>query len=160
MRLHEITEAMIELQNIADNDELDDEILRDTFEGLDGAFEDKADQWARFIKDEEAEIDAIDNEIERLKAKKERKKKTVDKMRLNLSGYMRAANKTKFKTVLYNFGFRKSQAVEIVNEEDLPEWALIEQPPKVSKTEIKERLKAGETVPGAQLVENESLQIR
>lgn len=160
MRLHEITEAMIELQNIADNDELDDEILRDTFEGLDGAFEDKADQWARFIKDEEAEIDAIDNEIERLKAKKERKKKTVDKMRLNLSGYMRAANKTKFKTVLYNFGFRKSQAVEIVNEEDLPEWALIPQPAKVSKTEIKEHLKAGETVPGAQLVENESLQIR
>ena len=39
MRLHEITEAMIELQNIADNDELDDEVLRDTFEGLDGAFE-------------------------------------------------------------------------------------------------------------------------
>lgn len=160
MRLHEITEAMIELQNIADNDELDDEILRDTFEGLDGAFEDKADQWARFIKDEEAEIDAIDNEIERLKAKKERKKNTVDKMRLNLSGYMRAANKTKFKTVLYNFGFRKSQAVEIVNEEDLPEWALIPQPAKVSKTEIKEHLKAGETVPGAKLVENESLQIR
>lgn len=160
MRLHEITEAMIELQNIADNDELDDEILRDTFEGLDGAFEDKADQWARFIKDEEAEIDAIDNEIERLKAKKERKKKTVDKMRLNLSGYMRAANKTKFKTVLYNFGFRKSQAVEIVNEEDLPKWALIPQPPKVSKTEIKEHLKAGETVPGAQLIENESLQIK
>lgn len=160
MRLHEITEAMIELQNIADNDELDDEILRDTFEGLDGAFEDKADQWARFIKDEEAEIDAIDNEIERLKAKKERKKNTVDKMRLNLSGYMRAANKTKFKTVLYNFGFRKSQAVEIVNEEDLPEWALIPQPAKVSKTEIKEHLKNGETVPGAKLVENESLQIR
>lgn len=160
MRLHEITEAMIELQNIADNDELDDEILRDTFEGLDGAFEDKADQWARFIKDEEAEIDAIDNEIERLKAKKERKKNTVDKMRLNLSGYMRAANKTKFKTVLYNFGFRKSQAVEITNEEDLPEWALIPQPAKVSKTEIKEHLKAGETVPGAKLVENESLQIK
>lgn len=160
MRLHEITEAMIELQNIADNDELDDEILRDTFEGLDGAFEDKADQWARFIKDEEAEIDAISNEIDRLKAKKERKQKTVDKMRLNLSGYMRAANKTKFKTVLYNFGFRKSQAVEIVNEEELPEWALIPQPAKVSKTEIKEHLKAGETVPGAKLVENESLQIK
>lgn len=160
MRLHEITEAMIELQNIADNDELDDEILRDTFDGLDGAFEDKADQWARFIKDEEAEIDAISNEIDRLKAKKERKQKTVDKMRLNLSGYMRAANKTKFKTVLYNFGFRKSQAVEIVNEDDLPEWALIPQPAKVSKTEIKEHLKNGEDVPGAKLVENESLQIK
>lgn len=160
MRLHEITEAMIELQNVADNDELDDEILRDTFEGLDGAFEDKADQWARFIKDEEADIDAIGNEIDRLKARKERKQKTVDRMRLNLSGYMRAANKTKFKTALFSYGFRKSQAVEIVNEADLPEWALIEQAPKISKTEIKEHLKAGETVPGAKLVENESLQIK
>lgn len=160
MRLHEITEAMIELQNIADNDELDDEILRDTFEGLDGAFEDKADQWARFIKDEEADIDAICNEIDRLKARKDRKQKTVDRMRLNLSGYMRAANKTKFKTALFSYGFRKSQSVEITNEADLPKWALIEQAPKVSKTEIKEHLKAGEEVPGAKLVENESLQIR
>lgn len=160
MRLYEITEAMIELQNIADNDELDDEVLRDTFEGLDGAFEDKADQWARFIKGEEAEIDAIDNEIDRLKAKKERKQKTVDKMRTNLGGYMRAANKTKFKTALFSFGFRKSQAVEITNESELPKWALIEQAPKISKTEIKEHLKNGETVPGAKLVENESLSIR
>ena len=160
MRLHEITEAMIELQNIADNDELDDEILRDTFEGLDGAFEDKADQWARFIKDEEADIDAIGNEIDRLKARKDRKQKTVDRMRLNLSGYMRAANKTKFKTALFSYGFRKSQSVEITNESELPKWALIEQAPKISKTEIREHLKNGETVPGAKLVENESLQIK
>lgn len=160
MRLYEITEAMRELADIAETEELDDEILRDTFAGLDGAFEDKADQWARFIKGEEADIEELGKEIERLKAKKDRKQKTVDRMKMNLSGYMRAANKTKFKTLLYNFGFRRTQAVEIVNEEELPEWAFIPQPAKISKTEIKEHLKAGETVPGAVLVENESLQIR
>lgn len=160
MRLYEITEAMRELADIAETEELDDEILRDTFAGLDGAFEDKADQWARFIKGEEADIEELGKEIERLKAKKDRKQKTVDRMKMNLSGYMRAANKTKFKTLLYNFGFRRTQAVEIVNEADLPKWALIEQAPKISKTEIREHLKAGEEVPGAKLVENESLQIK
>lgn len=158
MTLYELTDAMVALE--AEQNELDPEIFRDTFEGLDGAFEDKCDGWAKWIRGMKMDVQALKDEESRLALRRKRMETTISKAEETMAMYMRTVGKTKFKTALFSYGFRKSQAVEIVNEEELPEWALIPQPAKVSKTEIKEHLKAGETVPGAKLVENESLQIR
>lgn len=158
MTLYELTDAMVALE--AEQNELDPEIFRDTFEGLDGAFEDKCDGWAKWIRGMKMDVQALKDEESRLALRRKRMETTISKAEETMAMYMRTVGKTKFKTALFSYGFRKSQAVDIVNEEELPEWALIPQPAKVSKTEIKEHLKAGETVPVAKLVENESLQIR
>lgn len=158
MTLYELTENMIALE--AEQAELDQEIYRDTFEGLSGAFEDKCDSWAKWIRGMKADVQKLKEEEARMALRRKRMETTISKAEDTMANYMRVVGKTKFKTALFSYGFRKSQAVEIVNEADLPEWALIEQAPKVSKTEIKEHLKAGEEVPGAKLVENESLSIR
>ncbi len=158
MTLYELTDAMVALE--AEQNELDPEIFRDTFEGLEGAFEDKCDGWAKWIRGMKADAQKLKEEETRMALRRKRIENAIDKAEDTMAMYMRTVGKTKFKTALFSYGFWKSQAVEIVNEEELPEWALIPQPAKVSKTEIKEHLKAGETVPGAKLVENESLQIR
>lgn len=158
MTLYELTDALAVLE--AEQDDLDPEIFRDTFEGLDGAFEDKCDGWAKWIRGMKADVQKLKEEEARMALRRKRIENAIDKAEDTMAMYMRTVGKTKFKTALFSYGFRKSQAVEIVNEADLPKWALIEQAPKVSKTEIKEHLKAGEEVPGAKLVENESLSIR
>jgi hypothetical protein len=158
MTLYELTDALAMLEN--EQEDLDPEIFRDTFEGLEGAFEDKCDGWAKWIRGMKADVQKLKEEESRMALRRKRIETAITKAEDTMAMYMRTVGKTKFKTALFSYGFRKSQAVEITSEEDLPAWALIEQPPKISKTEIKEHLKAGETVPGAVLVENESLSIK
>lgn len=158
MTLYELTDAMVALE--AEQNELDPEIFRDTFEGLEGAFEDKCDGWAKWIKGMDYDIEAIKKEEARLALRRKRLEQTQAKAKDTMMQYMRAVGKTKFKTATFSYNFGHSASVEIINEEDLPEWALKPQPAKIDKMSIRERLKNGETVPGAKLVENESLQIK
>ena len=158
MTLYELTDAMVALE--AEQNELDPEIFRDTFEGLEGAFEDKCDGWAKWIKGMDYDIEAIKKEEARLALRRKRLEQTQAKAKDTMMQYMRAVGKTKFKTATFSYHFGHSASVEIINEEDLPEWALKPQPAKIDKMSIRERLKNGEDVPGAKLVENESLQIK
>ena len=57
--------------------------------------------------------------------------------------------------------FKRTQlSVNITDENILPEDYLIPQPPKVDKTSLKEALKSGIEVPGAELKQTEGLRIR
>ena len=160
MTLYELTNDLLTLQAEQENADIDDQVFRDTLEGLDGAFEDKCDGWAKWIRGMKADVQKLKEEETRMALRRKRIENAIDKAEDTMAMYMRTVGKTKFKTALFSYGFRKSQAVEITNESELPKWALIEQAPKISKTEIKEHLKNGEDVPGARLVENESLQIK
>ena len=160
MTLYELTNDLLTLQAEQENADIDDQVFRDTLEGLDGAFEDKCDGWAKWIRGMKLDVQSLKDEEARLALRRKRIETAISKAEETMAQYMRVVGKTKFKTALFSYSFRKSQAVEITNESELPKWALIEQAPKISKTEIKEHLKNGETVPGAKLVENESLQIK
>ena len=158
MTLYELTDAMVALE--AEQNELDPEIFRDTFEGLDGAFEDKCDGWAKWIRGMENDIKGMKEEEARLKLRRQRLETAVAKAKSTLSDYMRIVGKTKFKTTLFNFGFRKSSHVVVLDATKAPEWALVPQAPKISLTAIKEHIDKGEYLNWAEVVETESLQIR
>lgn len=158
MTLYELTDAMVALE--AEQNELDPEIFRDTFEGLDGAFEDKCDGWAKWIRGMENDIKGMKEEEARLKLRRQRLETAVAKAKSTLSDYMRIVGKTKFKTTLFNFGFRKSSHVVVLDATKAPEWALVPQAPKISLTAIKEHIDKGEELNWAEVVETESLQIK
>lgn len=158
MTLYELTDAMVALE--AEQNELDPEIFRDTFEGLEGAFEDKCDGWAKWITGMENDIKGMKEEEARLKLRRQRLETAVAKAKITLSDYMRIVGKTKFKTALFNFGFRKSSHVVVLDATKAPEWALVPQAPKISLTAIKEHIDNGEDLNWAEVVETESLQIK
>jgi hypothetical protein len=56
-------------------------------------------------------------------------------------------------------GWRKSTAVEITDEAAVPD-ELYRYSRSIDRTEIGKRLKAGEAVPGAELVHRQNLQVR
>ena len=62
---------------------------------------------------------------------------------------------------MFNFSIQKNPvSVNITDENILPEDYLIPQPPKVDKSSLKEALKNGIEVPGAELKQTEGLRIR
>lgn len=74
-----------------------------------------------------------------------------------LSDYMAGE---KYKSAKVSVSFRKSEAVNIVDMSQIPEQYLKVAEPTADKTGIKAALKAGEVIAGAELIENQNIQIK
>ncbi len=128
-------------------------------------FQAKAEAYAKFILKLESEADQAAAEIKRIQALKKAKENTVARLKETLLAALMifteedAKGIRRFETPLAKLSTRKSQAVEVLDEKELPEafWVVKKE---VSKSTISEAIKAGEQVPGAQLKENISLSIR
>lgn len=72
MRLHEIAKEYREVAALADSDDEGmAQAVIDTLEAVGGAFEEKAQTLVRITLNRQADIDALDNEIKRLQARKQ-----------------------------------------------------------------------------------------
>lgn len=105
-------------------------------------------------------------DAEALKAQKnafaEREKAAKAKAE-SLKGFMgRYLNGKKFETAKVAMSFRKSEAVEFDAKciGDVPEEFLKFKDPELDKVAVKKAIKAGETVPGCELVARQNLQIK
>lgn len=105
-------------------------------------------------------------DAEALKAQKnafaEREKAAKAKAE-SLKGFLgRYLNGKKFETAKVAMSFRKSEAVEFDAKciGDVPEEFLKFKDPELDKVAVKKAIKAGETVPGCELVERQNLQIK
>lgn len=164
MTLYEITDDILRLCQMAEEEEIDSEVFADTLEGLEGEFEDKADSYAKVIRTLEGDIGSLKAEIDRLTARKRTIENNIKNMRQALKMAMRVSNKQEFKTALFSFGIQKNPpAVKIDDPEAIPAEYLIPQAPKVDNTAIKKMLKGlddNEFCPWAHLDQTESLRIR
>ena len=118
MNLYEMTEAAKQLYDMFAAGDIPEEAVTDTLENL--GVEGKIEDYCHVIAQFNADIVMFDNEIERLKAKKDAAKKGVDRMKAALSAYMQATGKDKEKAGTYSLSFRKSEAVVIRDELALP----------------------------------------
>ena len=135
------------------------------FDQLEMMRDEKLENIALWIKDLSAEEDAIAKEISNLKERKEKAAKKQESLKTLL---LRELNGQKFSTPRCAISFRRSQKVE-VDEEQFLKWALEEdygdeylrfKLPEIDKQLLKERLKDGVEIPYARLTENTSVQIK
>ena len=164
MTLYELTQEYMELLSMAEEEDLDEQTLKDTFEGLDGEIEYKADGYAKVIAQINADIAGLKSEAERLTKRMKSMESNVKNMKAALQYAMELTGKTKFKTQLFSFGIQKNPPSVVMDElylENIPEKYLIQQDPQIDKKKIKEDLKAGIDLEGiAHLEQGESLRIR
>lgn len=163
MTLYELTEDYTNLLLLAEDPEADPQAIKDTLEGIEGALEDKADGYAKVIRQMKADAEGLDAEIRRLQARKAAITANTDRMKQALEESMRATGKTKFKTALFSFGIQKNPKTVRVDEEhweSIPIDYLIPQDPKIDKKRIKKELEAGAEFTWATLEQTESLRIR
>lgn len=158
--LYELTTDYYRLLELAEDPDTDPEALADTMEAIGGEFEDKAQGYACVIRQMEFDATAIDAEIKRLQNRKRSMEANAQRLKDALRNAMQVTGKTKFKTALFSFSFRRSDAVVIDDESRVSHDYLIPQPPKVDKKAIRDMLKEGFCFDWAHLEERENLQIR
>lgn len=160
MKLYEITGEILYLLTMAEDLELDQKMIRDTMEGLDFEFEEKAEAYAKIIKTMEMDITGLDTEIQRMTKKKATIKNNIDRLKRSLEGAMIATGKRKFKTALFGFSIQKNPpSLNVLDESKIPEKFWIEQQPKLDKKAALAYVKENE-VDWAELSQTESLRIR
>lgn len=157
MNLYELSLSFQEVQNM----DLDSEVMKDTLDSIEDAIENKAENIAKLIRNLESDVSAYKEEEDRLKTKRQATENKVKWLKTYLEDNMKMTGKTKFKSGMFNFAIQKNPAsVNITDEKIIPGEFLIPQPPKVDKTSLKEALKNGIEVPGAELKQTEGLRIR
>ena len=157
MNLYELSQNYLAVQDM----DLEPETLKDTLDSIEEAIEVKAENIAKWIRNLEADKKAFEEEEKRFKEKKQAADNRIKSLKLYLEDNMRLTGKTKFKAGFFSFASQNNPpSVEVFDEALLPERFLIAQPVKIDRAGIKELLKAGEEVPGAELKHSSGLRIR
>lgn len=160
MNLYEITREAQELAFLLESEELTPELEAALIINQD-QLQAKAANYAKVIANIEADAEAIDNEIKRLKDMKDSKQRAINRLRDTLRNAMLTSQLDKIESPLFKLSLRRSEAVEVDLVEALPEAYVFK---KVTlsgnKVAIKEAIKRGESITGARIVENFNLQIK
>lgn len=168
MTLYEITGEMMQLLLMSedpDSEDINPEIYADTFEGLEGEFEEKCDAWVKVIRQLQADSASLKAENDRITARRRSIDNSVDRMINTLKTAMIAVNKPKFKTTLFSYGIQKNPPKVVIDDPSrIYQDYLIEQEPKIDTAAIKDALKNADEAPLwegiAHLEQGESLRIR
>lgn len=163
MKLHELTGQYLALLELAEDESIDPEVIRNTMEGLDGELEEKADACASIIFQLDGNIEMVDKEIQRLEKKKKAMKYNQRYIKSNLETFMIQVGKKKFKTDLFSFGIQKNApSLDIIDETKIPEEYFIPQDPKLDRKRLLADIKANpeKAAAYAGLKQTESLRIR
>jgi len=111
-----------------------------------------------YIKNVNIDIEAIDQEIERLKKIKETRKNKVESMKGYLMMFMDYLGSRKFKSPLFSLAIvNKQPRLEVIDIKLIPrKFIKKEIILNVDKIAIKEAIKTGKKIKGVKLIDNET----
>lgn len=159
--LYELTATYEGLMDCLYDEDWDPETLVDTLDGIEGEIEEKAENYAKIMKQMELDIAGYDAEEKRMAAKRRALENRKERLKNALYEAMKAVGRPKFKTALFSFGIQNNPpSLAIADRATVPEKYLIPQDPKIDKKAIIAELKAGTVIEGMRLVQGESLKIR
>ncbi len=165
MKLYELTSDLITLQELLE-ESVDDQLLQDTLEAVQGEYDVKMESYAKVIKNLEADMDALKTEAKRLTDKRKVLENNIDRLKKAMFDSMKAVGKSKAGGQLFTVAIQKNGGkVPVIMAEDADLSILPDQLVKVVESPdleaIRELLEAGKVVEGFTLGERgESLRIR
>ena len=159
MKLYELSQSYVMLQEMAE--ELDPQTFLDTLDSIKEGFDDKAENTAKLIRSIEGDIEVLKAEEKRLAERRKTYEGKVNTLKEYLQIQMEVAGIEKVKRPLVTISIRNNPpSVRVLDESLIPSEYMIPQLPKISKKDIKEALKNGEFVPGAELQSTKGLVIK
>lgn len=161
MNLYEIDHAIMQAYDETVDPETG-EIINDAalaaLDGLQMEFDRKAEGILLWIKNLTAEAEALKKEKQAFEERQRRAERKAESLKQYISGVLHGE---KFSTDRVAVSWRRSESVEFSGDvSSLPEDCLRYRDPEVNKTELKKRLKAGESYEGAKLVQNQNMIIK
>lgn len=159
MTLYEMSEAAKQLYEMLQDEEIDEDVVNDTLESMDVGS--KLENYCKLIRQFYADALALKLEEAKLKQKRERAENAVERLSNNIIYFLQSTNHEKEKAGMFTVSVRKSEVVKISNLEQVPESYLrtkkIVEPDKIM---IKNALKAGIPVAGAEIMINKKVNIQ
>ena len=163
LKLFEISAQLLQLEMLTDSDDLPAEVIADTLEALEGDFESKAVQVAKFVLSLQANAAAVADAAKAMKERAERIQKRADSIRAYLLFHMQAINQKRIETPELVIRRQNNPAAVVVTDEHaIPAqfWVQPEPPPlRIDKKAIKAAIDAGARVEGAYVEAGEHLRI-
>lgn len=162
--LYQLVAQHRELQAIAEESEIDPQVLLDTLEGLQGDIEAKSRSVAMVVKNLESFADQVDEAAKQMQTRAKRIRERAEGIRTYLKTNMQACGIMKIQCAEFTIALRKNPArADIIDEAAIPdafrEWPE-PPPPRINRKAVLDALKAGKLVPGAQLAQDERVDIR
>ncbi len=159
--LYQLTNNYETVLNMLYDEDTDEQMILDTLEAIEGEIEDKADNYAKIIKELEAKQNARKEEAKRLTESAKVFENRVKTLKSNLFNSMKATGKTKFATDLFSFNIAKNGGKQTLTiDGEVPEEytkAVIEN----DTDKIRQALENGEKLTFAHLEpREESLRIK
>lgn len=167
MSLYSITTEWQRLITAIEDGEIPEEAIHDTIEGLQGEWEERAEAVTSAIKNLMSEAEMIKAEEDALKARRNAKENTAQRLSEYLSASMQAVGCANYESPRHSVSFKKSNAVVITDENAFIEYAFVECPKALrrkesiepDKTVIKKMLETAE-IPYVRLEERLNIQIK
>lgn len=163
-RLYELTDnyaALLAQLDDAETDAQRDEIMQ-AITDCSAEIGDKAEAYARIMKNAEADAAAYDAEIRRLTARKRTAEASVKRLKDNLCYAMEVAGATEIKTSIGRWKMRQNPPrVEVMDENEVAPEFFEPQPPKLMKSKLMQHWReTGEIPDGCDIVRDESVGFR
>lgn len=161
MKLFEIDERLARCVKISDDTVVDTEtgevVDVEALQNLEMEREQKIENIGLWIKDLTANADAIKAEKNRLAEREKSARNKAESLKEFLTAYLGGK---KFETAKVAIKFRNVESISVPDVAALPEkyWRI--KPPEADKTAIKNAIKAGEVVAGAELIKKQSISIK
>ena len=164
MNLYELNQNFNNLVSVLENteDENIKELIKNSMDQLALETNEKIENIIKYIKNLEAEAEALEKESKRLNDRKIRTLKKVDNLKNYLKDFTNTLDNKKYHTGIFNISIRKNAASVVIDNEFLvpDEFCKTEVIRKVDKVALKEKLKAGEVIEGVKLQQTESIIIK
>ena len=162
--LYELTTAYNEVLDAVMGAEAGDDLagLIARLDEIDEAWDTKAENYARFLRETEVRADAAKAEAERLTARRKRLEALEEGLLARMKFAMKARGLGIAETSIGTWKIGKGrESVQVLDAAKVPEEYLVYSAPTVSKTAIMAAYKAtGEIVPGTEIVRNESFGLK
>lgn len=165
-KLYELTQDYAMLEEMFDDEEVDEETLLDTLEGIEGEYNDKMEAYCKIIKNYEALAKAKKEEADRLSKQAKSINKRIKWMKNTMMNSLRAAGKTEAGGTILKCKITKNGGqlplilAEDIDVDSLPdEYKRVET--SVNNESVRKALSEGVKLDFAELGERgESLRIR
>jgi hypothetical protein len=165
IKLYELSQNYLKVQDMLDNADIDTDMgmIKDTFESIETALEEKAQSISVIASKMTADINYVNSEIKRLQAIK----KTTESRLEWLKGYMLSQFETigmdKLKTPTFTISVKQNPPSLVIDDEKLIPAKYLTVVPrsfKPNNADIKDALKSGRKVKGCRLESKKRIDIR
>lgn len=162
--LYEISRTYLDFMDAVEAGDIPEEAVKDTLDGIADEFGQKAGNIACLVKSLEADAKAIKAEAAALTERRSAKERAAERLRRYLSDSMQQMQLDRLETPRCLVSFRKSSSVQIADEEDFkqrhPEFCKRVVTVEIMKANVREALKTGLDISGAELAQNRCIQIK